>query len=151
MRRRSVLAGALAAPVVLGLGFKGLGMAQGLPSLTLYDARLRPADRAASLIRLRGGDTRQTEGEIAALLLRERLFAKGEAMLGITGHAEYLLAADIARMAGRKVVPLVQVGSNLRWFGSPAAEEWRPLLADMFESRDGNAASTATAYAWVAA
>lgn len=151
MRRRSVLAGAVAAPLVLGLGLRGLGAGQDLPWLTLYDARLQPADRAADAIRLRGGDTRQTDGEIAALLLRERLFASGGTMFGITGHAEYLLAADIARMAGRKVMPLMQVGAKRRWLGSPAEEQWRPLLADIFESRAGQTASAATAYAWMVA
>lgn len=150
MRRRSVLAGAVAGPLVLGLGIKASGISEQLPALTLYDARLQLADQAARKVRLRGGETRQTNGEIVALLLRERLFANGGTVLGITGHAEYQLAADVARMAGREVAPLMQVGANLRWFGSNGQDHWRPLVAEMLEGRD-NQPAKATAYVWTVA
>lgn len=150
MRRRSVLAGAIAAPIVLGLGIDLPDAGYPLPGLTLYDARLPRAERAAWQMHLRGGDTRKTGGEIAALLLRERLFARIGPVLGITGHAEFLLARDIGRMAGKRVSPLMQAGLCQSWLGGTAEEAWRPLLAGLLDN-GAQQRSTGTAYAWIAA
>ncbi len=147
MRRRSVLAVAVAAPIVLGLGIDLPGAGYPLPGLTLYDERLPRAERAAWQMHLRGGDTRKTGGEIAALLLRERLFARTGPVLGITGHAEFLLAQDIGRMSGRQVAPLMQMGCGQSWLGGIAEEPWRALLEGMLDNGFGQG----TAYAWIAA
>ena len=161
MKRRTVLAGALAAPAVMGLATAGLataGMGLGLaepapdaalPGLTLYDARLPRAERAAWQVHLRGGEARPTGGEIAALLLRERLFARGVPVLGITGHAEFLLAADIARTAGRKVAPLMQLGAKERWLGGAQDQPLQALLESVL-GRPAVARATGTAFVWIA-
>lgn len=148
MRRRELLAGALAAPVVLGLGFGTTGAFAAETPLLLYNAHLPRAARAARLASAGGAQARETGGEIAALLLRERLLSAGRPVLGITGHSEYLLAADIARMAGRRVVPLMQLGRQDRWLGGAAEEQWRPLLAAITGAKGGG--SPETAFAWLA-
>ncbi|HTN13830.1 MAG TPA: hypothetical protein VL094_03390 [Sphingomonadaceae bacterium] len=148
MRRRELLAGAMAAPVVLGLGFGATGAFAAEAPLLLYNAHLPRAARAARLASAGGTQARETGGEIAALLLRERLFAGTQPVLGITGHSEYLLAADIARMAGRRVVPLMQLGRQDRWLGSAAQEKWRPLLGGLTGGK--GAKSPETAFAWLA-
>lgn len=151
MKRRSVLAGAVAAPLALGFGISvgGLSKAE-LPALTLYDAKLARARFAARDIELRGGATRDTGGEIAALLLREQLLAKGGAVLGLTGHSEFLLASDIARMAGRQVSPLMQAGRSARWLGGEGQQPWFSLLAGTLGDRT-HPRSHATVFAWIAA
>lgn len=150
MKRRTVLAGAITAPLVLGLHSEVLAAAMPrLPALTLYDARLRPADRAARLIAMRGGLARQTGGEIVRQL-RAGALAQPGAVLGITGHAEMLLAADIARLAGRRLRPLKQTGPRQQWLGEEADQPWRPLLADLLPD-DAQARAQATAFAWVVA
>lgn len=158
MRRRSLLAATVAAPVVLGLGLdEGHAavpcMEPALPALILYDARLPVAERAAWHLHRGGVAARPTGGEIAALLLRERLFAAGSTILGLTGHAEYLLAQDIARMAGRQVHSLMPLGYDRAWAGQSRLtgslhEEWRELLASLPEYAPGRR-DVATAYAWL--
>ena len=157
MRRRSLLAAAVAAPVVMGPLMTGLGLdraraatggaARVRPTLTLYDARLPVAERAAFHLHRQGAPARPTGGEIAALLLRERLFAAEGPVLGLTGHAEYLLAGDIARMAGRHVTPLMRLGPDARWLADARHDGWRPLLAGLLEEP----AAGGTAFAWIAA
>lgn len=154
MKRRSVLAAAVATPVLLGMGldeaWAGTStIAPSVPSLTLYDARLPVAERIAWQLHRRGKATRPTGGEIAALLLRERLLAADGPILGFTGHAEYLLARDIARTAGRQVSPLMRLGRGQEWLGSPAQDEWRPLLAGLLQDAALHQHG-ATAFAWIA-
>ncbi|WP_336978624.1 hypothetical protein [Altererythrobacter fulvus] len=148
MRRRELLVGALAAPMALGLGFGGTLARAAEPVLLLYNGSMPRAARAAKLATAGGAQARATGGEIAALLLRERLFAGAKPVLGITGHSEYVLAADIARMGGRRVVPLMQLGRQDRWLGSAAEEQWRPLLGGLTGGK--GAQSAETAFAWLA-
>ncbi len=156
MRRRSLLAAAVAAPVLVGLGLDPAqagpaGAAPARPALTLYDARLPVAERAAFHLHNRGVPARPTGGEIAALLLRERLFAGDGPVLGLTGHAEYLLARDIARLAGRQVTPLMRLGPDARWLGDARHDGWRPLLVDLAERSAPQGLPGGTAFAWLAA
>ncbi|MXO72836.1 hypothetical protein [Alteraurantiacibacter buctensis] len=154
MKRRSVLAGAVATPVLLGVGLDEARAATAtavpaMPSLTLYDARLPVAERIAWHLHRQGAPTRPTGGEIAALLLRERLLAADGPILGFTGHAEYLLARDIARVAGRQAAPLMRLGLGQEWLGSPAQDGWRPLLAGLLQVAEPDPHG-ATTFAWVA-
>lgn len=133
----------------LGMGASGLAKAN-LPALTLFDARLAQARFTARDIQLRGGATRDTCGEIAALLLRERLLAQGGTVLGLTGHSEFLLASDIARTAGRQVVPLMQAGRSPRWLGGEEQQQWFSLLAGTLVDRS-HPRRPSTVFAWIAA
>lgn len=148
MRRREVLAGALAVPAALGIGFGGTLAWAAEPPLLLYNGNMPRAMRAAKFAIAGGTLARETGGEIAALLLRERLLAGERPVLGITGHSEYLLAADIARMGGRRVVPLMQLGRQDRWLGDAAQEQWRPLLTALTGGKGEG--SPETAFAWLA-
>ena len=154
MKRRTLLAAAVATPALLGLRLDAARAATpaavpDLPSLTLYDARLPVAERAAWHLHRRGASARPTGGEIAGLLLRERLFDTDGPILGITGHAEYLLAGDIARSAGRRVTPLLRLGRAPEWLAEPGQDGWQPLLASLLADavQDHNGA---TAFAWIA-
>lgn len=147
MRRREVLAGALAAPAALALGtglFTGPARQVGL---VLYNRAVPRAGMAAQRAALLGIATLDTGGEIAGLLLRQRHFASSGAALGLTGHAEMLLAADMARSAGRKLIPLAQLGRQDRWFGGTEAELWRPLALPLLAP--AAAGPHQTAFAWI--
>lgn len=155
MKRRMLLAGAIVAPLALGLpgGWPGNGrldVETAAPDLLIHDARLPRAAHAAREMRRRGGQARETGGEIAALLLREKLLSGTGAILGVTGHAEFVLATDIARLAGRRIAPLMQMGAVDRWLGSPADGQWFGIVHGLLG--DGrHARGAASEFAWLVA
>ena len=147
MKRREVLAGALAAPAALALGVRLFPGPARQVELVLFNRAIPRAGMAAQRAGLLGIAALETGGEIAGLLLRQRLFASGGVALGMTGHAEMLLAADIARSAGRKLIPLAQLGRTDRWFGGADVQHWKPLALPLLAARaDG---PQQTAFAWI--
>lgn len=143
-----MLAGAIVAPLALGFGFAGSGGREMSLPLLLYDGNLEAASWAARLARARGGAVRETGGEIAALLLREPLLRSDRPLLGITGYSEYLLAAEIARPRGRRLLPLMQLGRRDRWLGPAEAAHWRPMIEHLVQA--GSRRAPQTAFAWLA-
>ncbi len=153
MKRRTVLAGAAALPM-LGLAGPALRNLFSESKQLIYDEKLSRAQLAAQRARAMGLGTQATGGEIATLLLgrgRADVSADAGSVIGLTGYSEFVLAGDILRRQGRAVRPIAQFDTSDNWLEQPQpGSEAHRLVAALLASEDAVPQSRATGFVWLA-